>query len=689
MELSRHKEIAAERRKKIGSAAFDYDYQAATGLDVKVDLTPGSAFHDKLVNKALEMAHKSTEGQSTFLDKCRSMDWTKTGYVTPEDANPNGNPKNRQRSIVVPLSFELGNYFRAASKGTFIKDPIFRWKPKGGQKSLMAAHIWEYLIQQQMGWTYGGSTNRMACMTMWNSMYTYGISTGATSWQRKFGSKAVSREVTMTAVNMARAMGHDIPDSAINTYIRDADRQVMYEGTELVPWDVYSTLRDPNVTSNDVQRGEFIGNRRRTNANQIVSFERDKQMRRFNGQYVKALAESGDTTTSCFDSKRSGRGDRFGTEAHTAASAGTGDVLQPVDVLYFEVKLIPKDWECGEEIYPVVYMLELSADAIITAFGPTHSMDEEFNVVQGAPNTDGFDIIPVGHLFVTYGIQQFQDTMARVTEALALKNVNGGWTLFNHNVANWDDAQNPEPAKMIRYANPFVTPEQAKTAIQQFQSQDPRDSHMRHMSYFDQIARRGMGQFDATADLPDRPTTLGMKAATSDKINTIEMINWIIGEQHMTPLGWKMANNQIQNGIEPIQMEMVGRLVDRIMEEIGADPATADEVRHMFNPDGTINPMALDLPHEMEPYTGASGQNDDIAAQGQLITAGMQIPEVAAEMMQGLGWSGIMRDYVRNLGFPSVSEYKAAGNQIPQMITAPDEQVQANIASGNRVPVGG
>ena len=55
MDLNQHYAYAAERVKKIGKAAFDYDYEAATTLDTKVDLKPGSKFHTKLDRKSTRL----------------------------------------------------------------------------------------------------------------------------------------------------------------------------------------------------------------------------------------------------------------------------------------------------------------------------------------------------------------------------------------------------------------------------------------------------------------------------------------------------------------------------------------------------------------------------------------------------------------------------------------------------------
>ena len=689
MDLAQHKEKAAERIKQIGAAAFDYDYQSATTLDTNVDLKPGSAFHQKLIDKAIEMAYRSQVGQKEFLDNCKKMDWTTTGYVTPEDANPNGNPKNRQRNIVVPMTFEFGEYFTAASVGAFIRDPIFSFQPYPGPRSLMSAAIMEFLIQKQCGWFSDTNTLGLACKTIWRSAYTYGIGGGSPTWRQKRGYRPVDRKITMAAINLARSQGHDIPRSAVDHVIRDMEERVLYEGTELVPWDVYATLRDPNTTPNSFQRGEFIGHRFRRAANDALRREADPTQRRFNGQYLKALAKNGGGLSylGSIGRMKSGRGDRMGSEQTTTVNAAVG-VLEPVDFLYFEVDIIPKDWECGPETWPVRYMLEIGADSIVTAFGPLNMMDNEFRFVQTAPNTDGFAFLPISHLFVTYGIQQFVDTMARCTEALSIKNVNGGWTVFNHNVLNWDDANNPEPAKMIRYANPFVTPEQAKAALQQFQSPDMREAHMRVSAEYMEMARKGNGLEDIMGSLPDRPTQMGVQEARAGKANRIDMINWVIAEQMMTPLGWKMAQNQVQYGTMPIQFEAVGRLAKRLQEEIGADPQAMQEVMDMFNPDGTANPLALNLDFEMRPFSGASRRNDNIAAQEKLIGMGMQVPEIAMEMAGGLGWAGILHNFARSIGFETIDEYRAAGNPMPNMVVAPDQQLGENIQAGNRIPVG-
>lgn len=674
--------IPEERKRLLGEAAFEYNYRAATQIDKDLDLKPGSAFSTKLVNKALELACRAQAASSDYHKLWKKMDWTLTGYVTPEDANPRGNPKDRNRNIVVPMTFEMRELFKSAAKGTFIQDPIFKYRPYPGAKSLMNAAVMEYLIQAQCRWFGLGKH----AMTMWSDAFTYGIATGSPEWRQKRGRRPVNHKITKMAIDMARTLGNDVPRDAVGKVIRDLEEQVLYEGTELVPWDVYNTMWDPNTNPNNFQRGEFIGNIYRLNATDLLRVERNDEDRRFNGQYVRMLAEKGQGESRFNKRIDSGRADRTRTELSTQGIA-PNDHTSPADFLYFELDIIPKEWECGDETWPVKYMLEVACDSVVTAFGPLNVMDDEYRAVMAAPNTDGHSVLPVSHLFVTFGIQEFIDHMARCTQALATKNVNGGWTVFNHNVLNWDDMNNPEPSKLIRYANPHVTPEQAKVALQQFNVPDMRESHMRHMAEMMELARSGNGLKDQMPDLPERPTQLGVRAATAPGASRVEMIMWMLGEQMMTPLGWKMAQNQVQYGKLPAQFELAGRLMDRVADEISADPAAIAEAMELFDDNGMADPLAMSLDFEMEPYTGASANSDDLQSMGQFLMAGMNSPEVLAEISQGSNWAGLARAFARKTGFGSVAEYKRAGGQMPQMAVAPDEELQKQIQAGNRVPL--
>jgi RNA polymerase sigma factor (sigma-70 family) len=78
---------------------------------------------------------------------------------------------------------------------------------------------------------------------------------------------------------------------------------------------------------------------------------------------------------------------------------------------------------------------------------------------------------------------QVAASLAQATQASVMKNVNGGWTIFNHNVLNWDDfIENREAGKVIRPVVPALTKEMMEAAIVNIPHIDNSGQHQRYMA---------------------------------------------------------------------------------------------------------------------------------------------------------------------------------------------------------------
>lgn len=643
--------------------AFDYEYP--DGLDLK----PGSTLSEKLITYIDELCAASKGMMAQYRQLWKKVDWKLNAYVAPEDANPRNEIKDKPREIVVPMTYRNKQVFLAALNGIFIRDPIFKYRPMPGKDSLLNAAVTEYLVQRHALWfSLGLSLN-----TVWGDAISYGIGVGGTRWSKKFGRKPNAQQITDITIELLKKMGGNGNFKA-GDILNGMTDELLYEGTEMVPWDPYSLILDPSVTINDLQKGEYIGHTFRLNATDLIRRERDPEERRFNGWYVKVLAEQGAATSRYYTSREDGRNDRQQTvtDFNRTSSTRTG----PADFRYVEISLIPSDFEIGDETWPVKFAIEIAGDYVITALHRLEEAHGEFNVVSCAPNAQGHEIIPTSHLLVTFGIQDFIDTMARATQAMAIKNVNGGWTLVNQRVVEWDDMMNPDPAKIIRLADPYVTPEMVKSAITQFPGIDSRESHMRHMEYMERVADRGNGIEDImTGDmsqLPDRPTKAGLNMAMAGASSRMKLIGYIIGQQMMQPLGWQMAYNLVQFGRQPQSVDLTGRFAARIQRELGMVPS------------GSLTPQSLSLNFDMEPYSGAMPQNEDLTGVGELLKSMMGVPELAAEMFNGIPPQGILRNYMRRTGFEEMDDFI---NPVP-VNTMPDDALEQQIQAGNMVPAG-
>lgn len=664
-------QATADRKGLIGGKDYDYNYG-----ELGKKLRPGADLHEKLVKYGLDIANRGVTAMSAYHPLWTNVDWKVNGYVTPEQADPRNNGEDGLRNIVLPMSFKMEEMYCAASKGVFIQDPIFKWKPFPGADSLINAAVAEYMIQRHCLWfnfgLHADSVTRYA--------FRYGIGMSGLRWRTERARKPVDHEINDEVISaVERETGEKVPRKLRNQIIRDAEEQIVCEGSEVQPWEPYSSFYDTSVTPNNLKDAAWLGTVYECDSTFLEQQEREMPGRWFNAKYARDIAR-GMKGISRFNRKLvSGRETR---QATYTGSEATETMFSQMDVIYIECLINPKEWEVGEEDYPVKYFLAIAADEVLVGFGPLDLWHGGWSADIMAPNADGHTYAPISHLLTTIGIQDHADDIMRCTMASIKKNINGGWTIVNHNILNWDDiTNNDEPGKLIRPIVPALTKEMMEAAILQIPHMDKSPEHMRYMNELMGIASDGNGTVDiggpgALAD-SERPTKFGMMAQVQSTSSRFQRLAYKKGQQWWGPNGWKMVYNLLQFGKQKQQVDLAGRMADRIRREMGIEPNGLSMM---------VDPRMLDINFEMEPYTGAMPQMQDLSGLTQVITTGMAIPEIAMEMTQGIPWAGLMKTFIRKSGVENIDDYPTT-EQV-STTTLPDDMIQQQAQAGNLVPIG-
>lgn len=661
-----------KRDKLLKDKVFDYDYG-----DLGDKLKPGSKLHDDIVKFGLDIARRGYNGFAPYHTMWRNADWKKTAYVSPEDLDPRGTGEDRPRNIVVPLTFRMNEMYCSAANGVFIKDPIFKYKPKPGAESLVNAAVTEYMVQQHALWFDLG----LHCDSVWSDSFMYGFGMAGVRWATDRARRPVDHEITQVVIDMLKAQGISVPASLRNSIIRDMEETVVAEGSELVPWNPYASFYDTSVTPNNFKKAAFIGTTYKTEAAQLLLQEREQPSRWFNGWYAKLLAENGGGRSLYIPSAQDGRNDRTGTFPDESGTYPDLTKFAQMDILYIECLIIPSDMGVGDETYPVRYMLAIAADEILVGFGPLDLAHGGYGAVICAPNSDGHTFAPVSHILTTIGIQDHLDEIMRCTSASIRKNINGGWTIFNHNILNWDDFVNSdEVGKVIRPIAPMLTSEMMQAAIHNIPHIDNSPNHMRYIGEMMAIASEGNG----TADIggpgelagSDRPTKFGMQAAVSSTSSRFRRLAYKMGAQMMSTLGWQFAYNLQQFSTAPVSVDLSGRFADRIRRELGHD---------VTGQTWEIDPTNIKVNYEMEPYTGAMPQQDDMSGVGEVVKVLLSIPEIAGQYSSSKNVNGIIDQFFRKSGFDNIEDFAAAEQATVQPMA--DGAVQQAVQAGNLVPM--
>lgn len=658
------------RKALLKDKVFDYDYG-----ELGDKLKPGSELHEKLVRYGLDIARRGYTSFAPYHEQWREADWKRTAYVTPEDQDPGGTGKDRKRNIVVPLTFRMGEMYCSAANGVFIRDPIFRYKPMPGVDSLINAATTEYMVQRHALWFDLG----LHCDSVWQDSFYYGFGMAGVRWATERARRPVDMQITDEVLRMAKDAGIPVSRDMRNKIVRDMEEVVTAEGSELVPWDPYCSFYDTSVTPNNLKRAAYLGTIYQTEANQLLLQEREMPERWFNGWYAKVLAENSYGSSLYNPRVMSGRNTRQGTFGDVGDTGHGIEFHAPLDVLYIECLIVPSDWGVGDQTWPVRYMMAIAADEILVGFGPLDLAHGGYSAVICAPNADGHTFAPVSHILTTMGIQRHIDEIMRCTSASMRKNINGGWTIFNHNILNWDDFVNSdEVAKVIRPNSPMLTKEMMEAALINIPHIDNSPNQMRYIGEMMTIASEGNGTVDigGPGELAgsERPTKFGMQAQVSSTSSRFRRLAYKMGAQMMSQLGWQFAYNLVQFSRHPISVDLSGRFADRIRREMGNEAVGQPWL---------LDPTAIEINFEMEPYTGAMPQQDDTSGISEIMKVLLSNPEVAMSYFSQRNTTAIIDSGLRKSGFENIEDYVATVQ--PQ----PDGAVQEQVQAGNLVPFEG
>ena len=691
-----------KERLKAEAANFDYDYG-----DLGDKMKPGNELHDSLVNYVLELVHEWEIGSAEYRDDYRRLQWTMTGYVATENKNPRNTSKDKDNMIVLPMTHKNRHMIGASWHSVFIRDPIWRCKPGIGAASLINAATMEHVVQQQALRFDAG----LHLHTAVDDALAFGRGTVGTEWKQKRGRKPVDTEITAMAVEMFKAVGGKASKDDINTIKREFKDMVLYEGTQLRPWDPFRTIRDPNTTTNFYQEAEYGGRTYDTNIPTMINRELDDlshvanervegrkaNPRYFNAKYVKILADSG-LADSYWNGQflTSGRNDRTGMSNTTQGKATVK--TQPVCAIYLEMQIIPKDWNVGDEEYPVKYFIEIAADTIITGFGPLNNGDGNYSWVEFGPNTAGHEISPVGDLMVNFGSHKFANNMVNLAEASFRKSVNGGITVINQDLIDMEHFLNQTtPHKLAIWAKPFVSPEQAQSAIMNFPHMDNSSQQLALISQLMAWDADGLGTNNLIDSLQaERTTKAAVNTANYQQNSRMAVWCYKFGAQGMQDLFWRYAYNQVQYGSLSEEMSYAqGRFADRIRRELGKNPTGLPWEIDPQTMTATVDPSRMSLEFNMEPFTGSMPGLQDTSGLEMILQQALAIPEVAAETFTQLPVAQLLLTYLRMNDVPDVDAYaegmQASAAQGPvqnvQVAAMPDEMLQERIQAGEYQPI--
>ena len=632
----------------------DFKYKYPNGLDLK----PDSDFHNKLRSKIWQRAQVSRNEISKRFDSWREIDKTLTTYIdlsgtdkgTSED-KIKLKDKTKPLTIVFPYSYSMLEALLTYLSMAFFQDPMFQYEGVEDDDTtgamLMELIVRLHCIKNKVPLTIH---------TVLRDSLGYGVGIAIPEWRRQYGKKAVKASV-MTQSDL----GEDVQN-----YTQFVE-SLLFEGNALSNIDPYMWLPDPSVSSDNIQKGEFIGWVERSSFVNMLSEENQPDSGMFNVKYLKHKQNK----RSIFALDQSDRQLKHGgsSEMHRA----TSDTLSPVDRIRMYINLIPKDWGLSESESPEKWYFELSSDDVITACEPADHNHGLYPMAVASPEYDGYSITPIGRMEVLYGLQHTLDFLFNSHVANVRKAIND-MLVVDPYLVNIEDLKDPQPGKLIRLRRP-AWGRGVDKVVQQLQVNDITRGNIADSSYITQWMDRISGadqsmQGSLRQGGPERLTSAEFQGTRGSAVSRLQRLAMIIGMQFMQDVGTMFAVHAQQYMTQEAFVQIIGRHAETLKATFGGK----SRVR--------VDPSDLAINYDLIVRDGSIPGGNFSGAWLDLFKVIGTSPELA----QQFDTTRIFMYIATQLGAKNVEDFKRVVNQT-NVQTMPDEQLMRQVEAGNMIPI--
>jgi len=647
-----HNRSAVLRERLTNLRNKNYDYEYPDGLKLK----PGTEFHDKLVSKIWSRANDAHTAISNRFPTWNKIDKTLTTYIDlteSEESLKTADP-NKPVSIVFPNSYAILETMISYMVMAFFQDPIFRYVGSGPDDTI-GAMLLEKVIQQHCEY----NKVPLALHTMFRDNFAYGLGIVVPTWKVHQGKKPVITDITETNwLGQRKLRGQEI----------NYERAVIHEGNALENVDPYLYLPDPNVSVDHVQDGEFVGWINRTNLMSVLSQElEDPDM--FNARYLKHLHNAETTIVTSNESKRGLKTNR------TDYNRNEDQHAHKVDVVTMYVKLIPSEWNLGTNDYPETWVFDLAGDTVITKCRELGFMHGRFPVGVTASEYDGYSNTPISRIEVMDGMQGVLNWLFNSHIANVRKAMNDMFVVDPY-LVNINDLRDPKPGKLIRMRRP-AWGRGVQHAVQQLNVNDITRGNMVDTGIISSLMQTLSGTDNPVmgnlrSGGPERLTSAEFQGTMSGAVSRLERVARISSYQGLQDIAMMFASHtqQLMDG-------------DTYVRTIGAWPEVLRKQFGVMNEPIPVTPFDLIVDYDVKIRDGS-------IPGGNFSQAWIQLYQIMAgnpELAQRFDMVRIFKHIAVNLGAKNVDNFER--QPMPNVATAPDEQVADQAQAGNLVPIEG
>lgn len=627
---------------------YDYDYPD------QLDLKPGSQFHQELVSKLLRYGWESNRIISQRRPTWDEMNDKLTGFIKLSDKEKAIKAKDPRKpvSIVFPYSYAILETMIAYMVAAFFPEPMFRYEGTGPE-DIAGAMLLEKVINLHVA----KSKVALNLHTHFRDTTAYGFGVVSPQWTVKRGTKIVKKPYGSYDTNGSfTKMGDD----------RVEEDSILFEGNSLINIDPYCYLPDPNYPIHEPQRGEYVGWMDRTSFMDLLAEEEDDDDL-FNVQYLRHLHRK---SSHILGIDTDSRTKRTGRNLEHPINRNVSD---PIDLFNVYVKLVPEHWKLGTSKSPEKWLFTVAGDAVIVRAKPLGLHHNMFPVAVAAPDFDGYSPVAYARLEILSGMQTTIDWLFNSHIANVRKAINDV-LIVDPYLVNVNDLRDPEPGGIVRLRRP-AWGRGVENVIKQLAVSDITQANLQDVSFIIQYMQQAAGTDNPLMGSlrqggPERLTSAEYQGTARGAVSRLERVAKITGLQSLQDIAYFFAVHTQQLMSEDVYLRTVGEWPQVISEQ--------------FIPEqGRIKVSPLDLLVGYDVMT-----RDGSIPGGNFSDAWVQIFQTIGGselLVQKFDIVRIFEFIATNLGAKNVAEFRLQPNVAPQIQTAPDEQVMAEVERGNMV----
>jgi len=605
--------------------SIDHNYRYADGLNMR----PGGSLHDKVLNEVMQRARHSRNHMSKRYDSWNKVDRLLNAYVSPEDVKKSQDDPKRIVPVNIPLSYAMLEILLTYIVGTFLQDPIFRYKGNGPEDVLGAI-----LLEKNIGMQCVKMKVGLQLHTMFRDAFAYSTGLVIPVWEQMMGMVKREDEGGMF--------------TALNTFIPNQNGRrefgVAFEGNRLENIDPYSMLLDINVPLHEIQKAEFIGWIKQDGYLNLLRQEQERSDL-FNVKYVKETSGKSALGESAKARRGAGQSDKTRIpDARVWSSSST-----PVDVIYMYIDLIPKDWALGTSEYPERWLFGVAADSVVIKASKISLNHNMMPAAICVPNYDGYGTSPVSTLELSGGMNDLINWFYTSHVANVKRAINDS-LVVDPSMINIADLKSSEPGKIIRLRK-RVWGRGVKDAVEQLKINDVTRGHINDASSVTDVWQKvqGIGDmfFGAVRSGGERRSATEYRETKIGALSRIEKCARIASLQAMTDIAMMFASNTQQFMTKEGYADITGDWEETLTRELAPERISKGFVR--------VKPSDLDINYDIVFQDGSMAGNEYIeswvqvfqmVAGNETLTQNLDAYNEYASMFNTIAW----KDFVDTLG---------------------------------------